>query len=508
VTAARTLVVGWAALAVYLVLVLATDGVGLGDDGRGKPSWPGLLEDDFDRHAYQQRGRWIASGGRPYLDEFSEYPQVSTWLMGLPYLLFDHGVVRGEPFGAKERLRALYVRAGKEAEVDAVFRQLVREPFSPSASAAPDSLVQQRAAGLAGAAGVEITEARTALDDAWRESSAYVEELKRNRKSYGDRHHLLMAAWMAVLLALSVALLRELGDGPAWALLLLLPSSLYFGFNRFDVVVTTLVAGSLLLQLRGRGLLAAFVLGLAVMTKWFPIALAPLYCAYAFRRARRTQPGEPLGPLLARTWIGPGLVLSGVVFACLALTWVWGEGGWEAVRFVFDWHAEVRQPNKSSLLMALTSDQQWGLFDASARPTLEKVFKLLQLAPGFALALLPLRTPRALIAACLAATLCAVLFSEFFSPQWVLWTTALSLLLAPRWRRFAVLTVALEVLLWLQMCFHSHVYAAGLVDGAMSPTWTPFWVVNHVRIGLMAVFLAVSVATMLSEVRRPATAVT
>lgn len=505
-SAARTLAVGCAALCVCLALLLATDGLGLGDNGRGKPAWPGLLEDDFDRSAYQQRGRWIASGGRPYLDEFSEYPQVTTWLMGLPYLFFEHGVPRGEPFGAQARLRALYARAGAEGEVDGLLRQLARAPYSPAASGAPDAPVESRAAGLAAAAGVEVDEARAALDDAWRESRAALDELQRNRKPYGDRHHVLMALWLAALLALSVALLRELGDGAQWALLLLLPASLFFGFNRFDAVVTTLVAAALLLQLRGRLLAAAFVLGLAVMTKWFPIALAPLCFAYAARRARQADPLAARGALFARTWVAPGLVLSGVVLACLGLTWVWGGGGWQAVRFVFEWHAEVRQPNKSSLLMALTSDQQWGVFDASARPALEKVFKLLQLAPGFALALLPLRTPRALIAACLAATLCALLFSEFFSPQWVLWTTSLSLLLAPRWRRFAAITVTLELLLWTQMFLHSHVYAVGLVDEASSPTWTPFWVVNHVRIGVLALFLAVTIGTLLSEARRPTTA--
>jgi hypothetical protein len=503
-SAARTFALGCAALLAYLTLALATDGLGLGDDGRGRPAWPGLVEDDFDRSAYQQRGRWLPSGGRPYLDEFSEYPQVTTWLMALPYLLFEHGVEPGEPFGSQRRLRALYAQAGAAAEGEALLRELAHLPYTPEAAAAPDAPVAARAQALAAAAGVAPDVARTALADAWRESAAHLEELRRNRKPYGDRHHVLMALWLAALLGLSVALLRELGDDPRWALLLLLPASLFFGFNRFDAVVTTLVAAALLLQLRGRLRTAAFVLGLAVMTKWFPIALAPLFCAYAWRRARLAEPQSRPRALLARTCVAPGLVLAGVVSACLGLTWVWGGGGWDAVRFAFEWHAEVRQPNKSSLLMALTAPEQWGLFDASARPALERAFKLLQLGPGFALALLPLRTPRAQIAACLAATLCAVLFSEFFSPQWVLWTTALSLLLAPRWRRFALLSLALELLLWLQMFLHSHVYAVGLVDAGMRPTWAPFWAVNHVRIAVMALFLALTLATLLVELRRPA----
>jgi hypothetical protein len=85
----------------------------------------------------------------------------------------------------------------------------------------------------------------------------------------------------------------------------------------------------------------------------------------------------------------------------------------------------------------------------------------------------------------------------------VLWTTSLSLLLAPRWRRFAWLSGVLELLLWVQMFLHGHVYAVGLVDAAMRPTWAPFWAVNHVRIAAMALFLAVTLATLRSELRAP-----
>ncbi len=504
-TAARTVALGLLALAGVLAALLLTDGFGFGDDGRGGPSWPGVLEDDYDRQAYQQRGRWIASGGRPYLDEFSEYPQVTTWAMGLPYLLFDHGVVPGEPFSSKERLRALYARAldgaRAEREAEKALRELTRTPFTEAAAAAPGSPVERRAAALANAAGVPVAEAREILADAWRESRALVDELKRNRKTYGDLHHVLMAVWLASLLVLSVALLRTLGEPPAWALLLLLPATLFFGFNRFDAVVTTMVAATLLLHLRGHERTAALVLGVAVMTKWFPVVLAPLLFRHAYERARAADPAAPRGEAFVRTWVVPGAIVGAVVVACLGVTYAWGGGGWDAVRFVFDWHAEVRRPNKSSLLVTLTSDAQWGLLDATARPTLEKVFKFLQLVPGAMLALLPLRTARAVILAALTATLLAVTFSEFFSPQWVVWTTALSLLVAPRWRRFAALTAALESLLWLQMFFHAHAYATRMLDEASNPTWAPFWAVHHVRTVVLLLFLAVAAGTLIAEVR-------
>ena len=91
-----TLLLGSAVVLVYLVLVLATHDAGLGR--RVRPdmrSHPYVLEDSYDRLAYQQRGRWLASGGAPYVEEFSEYPQLTTWLAALPYLFFDHGVSCG-----------------------------------------------------------------------------------------------------------------------------------------------------------------------------------------------------------------------------------------------------------------------------------------------------------------------------------------------------------------------------------------------------------------------------
>src|SRR6187549_368075 len=94
-----TLALGAAAVLAYLGLVLATHDAGLGREVRpGVRSHPFVFEDAYDRLAYQQRGRRLASGGTPYVDEFSEYPQLTTWLVALPYLFFDHGVERGQPF--------------------------------------------------------------------------------------------------------------------------------------------------------------------------------------------------------------------------------------------------------------------------------------------------------------------------------------------------------------------------------------------------------------------------
>ena len=74
-----TVLTGLAVAGGWLALMLALGG----EWETGDSEWPRALEDANDVMAYQKRGAWLASGGRPYLDEFSEYPQLTTWVMNL-----------------------------------------------------------------------------------------------------------------------------------------------------------------------------------------------------------------------------------------------------------------------------------------------------------------------------------------------------------------------------------------------------------------------------------------
>ncbi len=488
-SARGTLIAGAAVIGAALTLLL------LHDEGASTQgdAWPHLLEDTYDRQAYQQRGRWIASGGTPYIDEFSEYPQLTTWMMGLPYLFFDHDVKRGQPFGAKQRVEAIFARGGLEpGAADRLFKEMNRRPYG-RARGRDDSPAAAWIAPLVRRTAQDEVEVRTALDDAWREIRAAQDEIKRNYPRYADLHHALMAIWYVALLAVLVLTLRTLEAPPTFALLSLLPASLYFGFNRFDLVVTTMVVTTFLLHFRARPTAAAFVLGLAVMTKWFPIVLAPLFFAHDYRRMRGEGSSVPTS--LRRAVLVPGLALASVVAVVLTITYVWNGGGVEAVRFVFDWHKDVREPNRSSLLTTLTSPEQWAIVDGALRTRLELAFKVLQLLPGALLALLPLRRNDSFLLGCLAATLCMVIFSEFFSPQWIVWITALCAMIAPTpgprpARRWLIGTViVLEVLLYAQIVLHHHAFATNLLDG--------FQRVHYARTATMLALLAVTIALTL-----------
>lgn len=486
----RTLGVGLSLVALMLTLVLSTDRWGLGANEQGDPAWPMLLEDESDRVAYQLRGRWLPSGGVPYLEEYSEYPQLTTWAMGLPYLTFEHGVPSGEPFGSEARVRALFEQLGASpVALESCLSELRSKTYRREADGGPGPVSRRwgtRVAALSPDHSADETVA--VVDAAWRARSAWMEEVERNRDPYRVRHQVFMALLLVALLAVTASNLRTLGAAPEWALLLLLPAGLYFAFSRFDLLVTVVVALAFGAHLRGRVWWAAGLLGVAIMTKWYPVVLVPLFLSHDLHaaRARSLARGEAFawGRGVLRHVIAPGLVTTAVVAIVLSITWFWGDGGFEAVRFLFDYHRNERVPNYSSLLSALTDPERLAWLPRNDEGV-RTLFTLLQLAPGFVLACLPLRSRDAFLHACLAATLSAVLFSKFFSPQWICWGTAVAVLLAPRHRLLLIMLVLLELLAYLQLPV-SHYHGAATGDRGL------YYVVNAVRMtALVASWLLV-----------------
>ena len=98
-----TLFVAVLGVAAVLTLLLATHEWGLGRRADGEVRWKYLLEDVHDRGVYQQRGRWLPGQLAPYHEEHSEYPQLATYLRGVPYLFFQSHV----PVGRQETVKEL-----------------------------------------------------------------------------------------------------------------------------------------------------------------------------------------------------------------------------------------------------------------------------------------------------------------------------------------------------------------------------------------------------------------
>jgi hypothetical protein len=420
--------------ATILALLLLTQQWGAGQRDDGRPRFPYLLEDISDRYIYQQRGRWLPSQRRPYVDEHSEYPQLATWMFGVPYLFFESHV----PVG----------RAQTTAEFN-----------------------------------------------------AHPEDSRR----YFDLHHVVMAISYLGLLVVTAALLRELGHSPGWALLLLLPGTVYFAFNRFDAWPAALVGLALLLQLRGRRLGAAAVLGLGAMMKWYPILLLPLFLAHNL--GRDVPPGaggRARRAALPRAVLAPGLAAAAVIAAILGVTFA--SGGWEAVKYVYAAQGG-RVHNPPSLAAAILEPWRWGLLPLSAHPSVYRVLFLLQVLPAALLALVPVRSPRALILGCLAVVLAFAQFGKVFSPQWICWVAPLAVLVAPASWVALVLVVVLQVLIYVQIPV---LYFARMTDPAFAQLGaaglegaTAFWVVSDARLLLLALFWAWCCWAFVRTVMRP-----
>jgi hypothetical protein len=236
------------------------------------------------------------------------------------------------------------------------------------------------------------------------------------------------AACMTVcLLLLIIVLRRSYGPGlpgPGFLWLLLLPGSLYFTVNRFDILPALLVALSLACLGRRRLLLSAVCLGLATLVKVYPVVMAPLIVRHLAVRARP-----------ALTWTTAyALTVAAVLLPTLALI------GWEAT--LAPYRFQLARPLEGPYTI-------YGFLLPSALGTDHPAAIAVRLGIlGLTLALLLRRRPADLADLLRRETvLLAVLLllATFFSPQWLLWLTPLVIPLAASDRRLAWSYAALDV---------------------------------------------------------------
>jgi uncharacterized membrane protein len=423
-----TLLVALVGVGALLALLLGTHEWGLGQRADGQVRWKYLLEDVHDRNVYQQRGRWLPGHLAPYVEEHSEYPQLATYLLGVPYLFFDSHV----PVGRTQTLQ---------------------------------------------------------------EFRAHPEDMA----AYFDLHHVVMAVGLLLLILLTALALRDLGAPPAGALLLFLPCTLYYSFNRFDTWPSLMVVGALLCQFRGRPLAAATLLALGAMTKWYPVLLLPLFLSHNLYAGDDRRPWLRRVP---RAVLLPGLVAAAVCAAFLALTWVWHDGGLEAVKYVYGPRGQGdRAVTPGSVIHALTAPDIWGWFGKDDLPWLARLGTLSQFLPALGMAFVPLRNRRQLVLACLFVVLGFIQFGKVFSPQWIVWVAPLAILAG---RPAMLLLVLADLVTWLQVPLFFYECVGNPEYTGASPGLK---LTITLRIVVLVLFWAWSFAAFLRTVRRPEPAV-
>jgi len=106
------------------------------------------------------------------------------------------------------------------------------------------------------------------------------------QSNYSEKkYYLIFAAIMMAFLALTIALLFSMRDKNKYlALLMLLPASLYFSYNRFDIFPVFLGILSIKLLSKERYGLAAFTLALGVLAKWYLVVIFPVMLSFYYNK--------------------------------------------------------------------------------------------------------------------------------------------------------------------------------------------------------------------------------
>jgi hypothetical protein len=217
----------------------------------------------------------------------------------------------------------------------------------------------------------------------------------------------MMAVALGVLAAVMARLCRQLAIPSHRVLFLLLPGTLYFSLNRFDVLPTALVLTAFSLLLAGRWGSAHAVLGAAALTKGYPVLFLPLFARIAWS-----------GGLRAMLW-GFSCFVA-VVVALTAQLWAWVGFNALVAPYVFQ---GTREANSQSIFYfaarALPQAGQWPL---------RMAFSGLQAGLGIVPAALRRMSPQDGARWLAIITIAFVVFTRFQSPQWVVWITPLALL--------------------------------------------------------------------------------
>ena len=225
-----------------------------------------------------------------------------------------------------------------------------------------------------------------------------------------------------------------------WRYLLLAPASLFFAFYRFDIVVSVVTMGSLVALFQRRIAVAWVLLAVAVMFKWYPVLLAPIYLSYsvAHRRFKEMYVGWALSAL--------ALVLVHLPIALY--------GGVSSLLQPYQFHVG-RGANTESVLALIQS------LTGEPLPALSAIFFPLQFLFAFLALFAAVKTPRQVVYWSLAAVAWFIFFAKFQSPQWILWLSPLMVAAIIR-RRELLLFALLE-------CATYYYYP--LVFGAFHPDY-------------------------------------
>jgi hypothetical protein len=270
------------------------------------------------------------------------------------------------------------------------------------------------------------------------------------REAYRFRWSVLMAIVLAATVYLVATFRIRYGLGAAPALLLLLPSPLYFSLMRFDILCALLVCASLAWFCRGRYRLAHFVLGLATFVKWYPAVLFPVYVAFHLSRE----------PVKAARY---GVVFVATV-GVIGVASIWAFT-WDGFLVPYLFHAG-RGGQYFNLYRVMEHYRPGMAIGPSGWRVVNAGFFALELSIVLVLLFKRIRSLADVLKFSILAIYLFITFARIDSPQWMLWYVAPALMFV-RDRAALVLLACLGVWNYLvfPVAFDVH------QSGGMSSRW-------------------------------------
>ncbi len=222
---------------------------------------------------------------------------------------------------------------------------------------------------------------------------------------------------MLVVLFFTIRMLYGMLTERKWlAFLMLLPGTLYFTFNRFDILPAFLTLWSFWLLRRQKSIATGILLGIGALTKWYPALLLPVYLSYEFALWKRLNWKMILAFVIAVALIALPTLLTGGLAAFLSPYLLHAGRGFE----------QVSLPELFRLFLG-----KFGLQPSTA--LLAYVFLLLQLLPTPISLFARVDTEEKLLQWIILILGAFILFSRIYSPQWLLWLMPFLILAARNW---------------------------------------------------------------------------
>ena len=230
-------------------------------------------------------------------------------------------------------------------------------------------------------------------------------------------HSSVFSLLMLVFLFLTIRLLYAMLSDRKWlAYLMLLPGTLYFAYNRFDILPAFLTLWSLSLLRRQKFITTGILLGIGTLTKWYPALLLPIYLSYDYALHKRVNWKMILTFTVTCILIALPTLLTGGLDAFLSPYFLHASRGFERVSLpvllsLLFWNIGL---NPSTVLMTYT-------------------FLALQFLPSPLSLCAHIDTDEKLLQWNILVIGAFIVFSRIFSPQWLLWLMPFLILVVHNW---------------------------------------------------------------------------